>query len=140
MGKLISHSTKGVEFSGVIALHNGKVADAAKFFEQSGTPEAKRNLGLIALLKGDSETAASQLEGCGGRNEAIVKISNKDYAGAISLLEKEDSAEALYLAAVASARKGDKGFVTKYLWGAFLKDPSLRDTALKDIEFAGFEF
>ena len=125
---------------GVIALHNGKVADAAKFFEQSGTPEAKRNLGLIALLKGDSETAASQLEGCGGRNEAIVKISKKDYAGAISLLEKEDSAEALYLAAVASARKGDKGFVTKYLWGAFLKDPSLRDTALKDIEFAGFEF
>ena len=124
---------------GVIALHNGKTAEAAKLFEQSGTPEAKQNLGLVALLKGDAEAAASQLEGSDSRNEAIVKISKKDYAGAIKILEKEDSAEALYLAAVASARKGDKAGVDKYLKAACEKDPSLRDTALKDIEFAGFE-
>ena len=125
---------------GVIALHGGKVAEATEYFEKSGTPEAKQNLGLVALLKGDSEAAASQLDGSGSRNEAIVRIAKKDYAGAIKILEKEDSAEALYLAAVASARKGDKAGVTKYLGGAFAKDPSLRDTALKDIEFAGFDF
>ena len=124
---------------GVIALHGGKVAEATKLFEQSGTPEAKQNLGLVALQKGDFDTAASQLEGSEGRNEAIVKISKKDYDGAIKILEKEDSAEALYLAAVASARKGYKDGVSKYLKAAFEKDPSLRDTALKDIEFAGFE-
>ena len=124
---------------GVIALHGGKVAEATEYFEKSGTPEAKQNLGLVALLKGDSQAAASQLEGAGSRNEAIVKISKKDYAGAIKLLEEEGSAEALYLAAVASARKGDKAGVDKYLKAACEKDPSLRDTALKDIEFAGFE-
>ncbi|MBQ3711741.1 MAG: hypothetical protein II891_05030 [Bacteroidales bacterium] len=124
---------------GVIALHGGKVAEATGYFEKSGTPEAKQNLGLVALLKGDSQAAASQLEGAGSRNEAIVKISKKDYAGAVKLLEDEGSAEALYLAAVASARKGDKAGVDKYLKAACEKDPSLRDTALKDIEFAGFE-
>ena len=124
---------------GVIAMHGGKVAEATKLFEQSGTPEAKQNLGLVALQKGDFDTAASQLEGSEGRNEAIVKISKKDYDGAIKILEKEDSAEALYLAAIASARKGYKDGVNKYLKAAFEKDPSLRDTALKDIEFAGFE-
>ena len=124
---------------GVIALHSGKTAEAAELFEKSGTPEAQSNLGLVALLKGDSEKAAELLSGSGTRNEAITKIASGDYAKAISILEKDDSAEALYLSAVASARKGDKDGVIKYLYGAFTKNPSLRETAKKDIEFAGFE-
>ena len=124
---------------GVIALHAGKTAAAKSFFEKSGTPEAKANLGLVALLEGDSSLSADLLAGSGTRNEAITKIQAGDSAGAIRLLEAEDSPEALYLSAVASARKGDRDGVVKYLYGAFAKNPSLRETARKDIEFAGFE-
>ena len=125
---------------GVIALHGGKVDEASKLFEKSGTTEAQRNLGLVALLKGESDKASELLSGSGSRNEAITKIASGDYSGAISLLEKDDSAEALYLSAVASARKGDKDGVTKYLYSAFAKNGSLREAAKKDIEFAGFDF
>ena len=124
---------------GVIALHAGNMAKAAELFEKSGTPEAKANQGLLALLKGDSDSAAGLLKGSGSRNEAITEITSGNYSEAIKILESDESAESYYLRAVASARKGDKDGVAKYLESAASKNPSLKDTARKDIEFEGFD-
>ena len=124
---------------GVIAMHAGNLEKAKGLFEKSGTPEAKANLGLLDLFSGDADSAAKQLEGSGSRNEAISKIASGDYAGAIKILDGEESVPSYYLRAIASARRGDKAGVSKYLKAASAKDPSILETARKDIEFAGFE-
>ena len=89
----------------------------------------------MALSKGDYHTAADKLKGAGDVNEAIANIMCGELDAAESALKDVDSAQADYYRAVVAARKGKLKEAKKLLDSACEKDPSLREKALKDIEF-----
>ncbi len=120
---------------GVVELRRGNFDKAAEFFEKSGNASAIRNLGIVALSKGDYHTAADKLKGAGDVNEAIANIMCGELDAAESALKDVDSAQADYYRAVVAARKGKLKEAKKLLDSACEKDPSLREKALKDIEF-----
>ncbi len=121
---------------GVVELRRGNFDKAAEFFDKAGTPTADKNLGIVALSKGEFEKAADRLKGVGGINEAIANIMTGNLQTASKALEGEESAEADYYRAVIAARQGKVKDAKKYLDAACAKDASLREKALKDIEFA----
>jgi len=125
---------------GVIEMRKGNYDKADELFFKSGTEDAKKNLGVLALVQGDYAEAAKRLKGLGGESEAVANIMNGDYSSAISALEGCDSAQDDYIRAIAAARQGKSSDVKTYLNSAFSKDSSLREKAVNDIEFAGFEF
>ena len=95
----------------------------------------EKNLGIVALSKGDYTTASAKLKGAGDVNEAIANIMCGEFDAAADALKNDDSAIADYYRAVVAARKGKLKDAKKMLDSACEKDPSLREKALKDIEF-----
>ena len=120
---------------GVVELRRGNFDKAADLFEKSGNASALKNLGIVALAKGDYTAAADKLKGAGDVNEAIANIMCGELDAAADALKNCDTAEADYYRAVVSARGGKLKDAKKYLDSACEKDPSLRERALKDIEF-----
>ena len=120
---------------GVVELRRGNFDKAAEFFEKSDSKDALKNLGIVALSKGDYHGAADKLKGAGDVNEAIANIMCGDLDAAGAALKNVDTAEAEYYRAVIAARKGKLKDAKKLLDSACEKDPSLREKALKDIEF-----
>ena len=120
---------------GVVELRRGNFDKAAEFFEKSGNAASVKNLGIVALSKGDYTTAADKLKGASDVNEAIANIMCGDLDAAEKALKNDESAQADYYRAVVSARRGKLKDAKKMLDSACEKDPSLREKALKDIEF-----
>ena len=120
---------------GVVELRRGNFDKAAEFFEKSGNAASVKNLGIVALSKGDYTTAADKLKGAADVNEAIANIMCGDLDAAEKALKNDESAQADYYRAVVSARRGNLKDAKKMLDSACEKDPSLREKALKDIEF-----
>ena len=120
---------------GVVELRRGNFDKAAEFFEKSGNPSSVKNLGIVALSKGDYTAAADKLKGAGDVNEAIANIMCGEFDAAEKALKDDDSAQADYYRAIIAARKGKLKDAKKLLDQACEKDPSLREKALKDIEF-----
>lgn len=120
---------------GVIELRRGNFDKAAEYFEKSGNASARKNLGIVALSKGDYAAAAEKLKGAGDVNEAIANIMKGDLNAASKAIEKDESAQADYYRAVIAARRGKKAEARHCLEKAYGKDPSLKEKALKDIEF-----
>ena len=120
---------------GVVELRRGNFDKAADLFEKSGNASALKNLGIVALAKGDYTAAADKLKGAGDVNEAIANIMCGELDAAAEALKNCDTAEADYYRAVVAARGGKLKDAKKYLDSACEKDPSLRERALKDIEF-----
>ena len=120
---------------GVVELRRGNFDKAAEFFEKSGNAASVKNLGIVALSKGDYTTAADKLKGAADVNEAIANIMCGDLDAAEKALINDESAQADYYRAVVSARRGKLKDAKKMLDSACEKDPSLREKALKDIEF-----
>ena len=120
---------------GVVELRRGNFDKAADLFEKSGNASALKNLGIVALSKGDYTAAADKLKGAGDVNEAIANIMSGDLDAAENALKNCDTAEADYYRAVVAARRGKVKDAKKLLDSACEKDPSLREKALKDIEF-----
>lgn len=125
---------------GIIALGKGELDNAIKYFQASGTAEAKSNLGLVYLQKGEYAKAAESLAGTGDRNEAIAQIYTGKYDEALKTLQKHTCPISYYLRAVAAARKGDAAGVKNYLDTAAKRAPKIKNLAAKDIEFEGFDF
>ena len=122
---------------GVLALRDGNKAEAVKLFNQSGTNEAKSNLGVIDIYDGKYTEAAAELKGTGTANEAIANLllgKNDEAAKCIN----GDDALSDYLRAIVAARKGDAAAVKANIQSAGQKCPKLAERAAKDIEFANY--
>ena len=120
---------------GIVALLEGKNAEAAKFFKAAGNAAAKENLAIIDVLNGDYKAAAAKVAGVKGYNAALIALLNGNTAPAAAL--KCDCPNMAYLRAIAAARKGDAAGVKKNLETA-KKCKKLAARAAKDIEFAQF--
>lgn len=125
-----------VNAKGVCELRKGNYDAAVKLFKQSGTTEAKANLGTVSLLEGKYSEAASELAGTGSHNTAVAYIlaGQLDKASAAITCNCPRSN---YLRAIIAARKGNASDVAKYLEIA-KKNPELKARAEKDVEFANY--
>lgn len=125
-----------VNAKGVCELRKGNYDAAAKLFKQSGTTEAKANLGTVDLLKGNYSQAAAELDGTGSHNTAVAYIlaGQLDKASAAITCNCPRSN---YLRAIIAARKGNASDVAKYLEVA-KKNPAFKARAEKDVEFANY--
>lgn len=120
---------------GVIALREGKEAEAIKYFNAAGSETAKANLAVLDVLAGKYDAAAAKLAGKKGFNAALVQLLLGNNAPALAL--ECDMPVVHYLKAVASARQGKSADVKANLAKASVcKDLAAR--AVKDIEFAQF--
>lgn len=125
-----------VNAKGVCEFRKGNYDAAAKLFKQSGTTEAKANLGTVDLLKGNYAAAAAELDGTGSHNTAVAYIlaGNLDKASAAITC---NCARSNYLRAIIAARKGNTADVNKYLEVA-KKNAAFKARAEKDVEFANY--
>ena len=68
-------------------------------------------------------------------DEAVAAILAGKYSQATSALDGDESANADYLRAIIAARQQKVLDAAKLLASACKKDPSLKEKALKDVEF-----
>ncbi len=120
---------------GVLALRDGNLAEANRYFAAAGTETAKENMAVIDVLNGNYKEAAAKLAGKTGFNAALVALLNGNNAPAAALECK--CAKSAYLRAVAAARQGNAAKVNSNLADAS-KNEKLAARAAKDIEFAQY--
>jgi len=119
---------------GVYELRRGNLDAAAELFQQSGSCQAKQNLGTIAILKGNYDEAVKNLAGSGNANEALAYLLAGDVNKA-EALTKCKCGRGSYIKAICAARRGDKTAVDSYLAEA---GEEYKAKAAKDIEFAQY--
>ena len=105
-------------------------------------PEVKYNMGLINIQNGDYSSASSNFGSTSSFNAALAKALGGDAAGAQKILEaspEKDSAAGHYLMAILGARQNNGDMVRNNLAQAVQKDASLREKAMKDLEFRNFK-
>lgn len=136
LGRVENPDADVINAKGVVAMQRGKYDEATEYFKNSGTDDAKANIGILDILKGNYSKAASELAGSGNINEALADIlaGNLDKAGKV--LGNLTGAKADYLRAIIAARKGEVSSAKAYLKDACAADASLKEKAAKDIEFA----
>ncbi len=125
---------------GVVARLRGDRKKAAELFAKASAagPEVKYNQGLLNIQNGDYSAANSNMAGAKSFNSALAKMLGGDAAGAQALLDgstEKDSAMGHYLAAIIAARQSNCDGVRSHLGMAVQKDASLREKAMKDLEF-----
>ena len=129
---------------GVIAHQKGDRAKAAEHFGKATAAGAdvKYNQGIIDIQNGNYASANSNMAGQNTFNAALAKMLGGDAAGAGTILAAspdKDSAKGLYLAAIIAARTNNGDGVRSNLAAAVQKDASLKDKAMKDLEFRNFK-
>ncbi len=125
---------------GVVARLKGDRKKAAELFAKAGAagPEVKYNQGIIDIQNGDYSSANSNFGSTKSVNAALAKLLSGDAAGAQSILDgatDKDTATGHYLAAIIAARQSNCAGAATSLGLAIQKDGSLREKALKDLEF-----
>lgn len=118
---------------GVVALMNGDLATAQKYLSALNTADSKANMGLVNLAEGNYAEAAKTLS---GYDLAVAEVLNGNLSKAKSILAGENSADADYLKAVIAMREGNSSAAMSNLKSAVAKDPSMKDQAVNDVEFA----
>ncbi len=129
---------------GVVARLKGDRKKAAELYGKAmaAGPEVKYNLGIVNIQNGDYGAANSNMGGNNTFNAALAKALGGDPAGAQAILDKsseKDSAMGHYLMAILGARQNNGDLVRDQLGLAVQKDASLRDKAMKDLEFREFK-
>ena len=124
---------------GVIALRQRDLGTAARLFQQSGTEQAKANLGIVHILDGSYDQAVKDLEGLKGcpHNLVLAYILTDQLDKAKAAAKCKDPKVA-YLRAIIAARQGDGTEWHKNLETATAASEALAARAAKDIEFADF--
>ncbi len=129
---------------GVVARLKGDRKKAMDLYRKATAagPEVKYNMGIIDIQNGDYGSANSNMTGVNSFNAALAKTLGGDAAGAQRILEgsaDKDSAMGHYLMAIIGARQSNGDMVRNHLGMAVQKDASLREKAMKDLEFRNFK-
>lgn len=119
---------------GVIALRKGDNETAAKFFAESHRPQAKANSAAIDIMNGKYQDAVTKLAGTGDENEALAYILTGQLDKASAVLTCK-CPHASYQRAIIAARKGDVETAKKELETA-VKRADYAKRIPTDIEFA----
>lgn len=125
---------------GVVARLKGDRKKATELYSKANAagPEVKYNQGLIDIQNGNYSSASSNFGGTKSVNAALAKLLGGDAAGAQGILDgatDKDTATGHYLAAIIAARQNNCAGAATSLGLAIQKDGSLREKALKDLEF-----
>ncbi|MBK6368545.1 MAG: hypothetical protein IPF64_01635 [Flavobacteriales bacterium] len=136
----ISENPVSTNNLGVVARLKGDRKKAAELYTKAMTagPEVKYNMGLVNIQNGDYSAANTNMAGAKSFNSALAKMLGGDAAGAQGMLDgssDKDSAMGHYLAAIIAARQSNCDGVRSNLGMAVQKDGSLREKAMKDLEF-----
>jgi len=127
---------------GVCALMLGDAAKAEQLFSASmgAGADVNYNLGIIKIMQGDYDAAASYLGNTDEFNTALVKYLKKDFDGSLATINRieKDFAKKYYLKAVVAAKQGKDELVFESLRLAFAKDASLKERAKVDMEFGKY--
>ena len=129
---------------GVIARQKGDRKKAAELYAKAGDAGAdvKYNQGIIDIMNGDYAAANAHMAGMNTFNAALAKMLSGDAAGAGTILAaspEKDTAKGHYLAAIIAARTNNGEGVRSNLAAAVGMDASLRDKAMKDLEFRAYK-
>ncbi|MEO8590114.1 MAG: hypothetical protein ABI432_12140 [Flavobacteriales bacterium] len=128
---------------GVVARLKGDRKKAMELYHKATAagPEVKYNMGLIDIQNGDYSSASSNMGGNNTFNAALAKTLGGDAAGAQRILEQsgDDTAMGHYLMAIIGARQNNGDMVRNHIGMAVQKDASLREKAMKDLEFRAFK-
>ena len=118
---------------GVLAMREGKTAEAAQHFAKVSCKHGKINQGAIDILNGNYAAAASKLAGTGDDNEALAYILTNQLDKASAAI-KCNCPKANYKKAIIAARKGD---VNGYNAAMEIvnKNEKLAARAANDVEF-----
>ena len=140
LGELNGNDADVINAKGVIALREDDLQTAEACFRQAGTPEAKKNLGIVQILTGEYDAAAQTLKDVDGccHNTVLAYILTDQLDKAKASAHCGDP-KVWYLKAIISARQGKADEVSKNLERAF-RSPALKERASRDIEFAGYSF
>ena len=127
---------------GLLSLAQNKPAEAQTYRAKGGQgKEVQEALGNMYIAQGQYERALTALKGSNTNAEALAMIMTKDYSGAKKVLAAVKNADAntAYLAAVAAARTSDAAAVAQNLKKAVSLDASMKEKAVKDLEFRKFQ-
>ncbi|MBP3257915.1 MAG: hypothetical protein J6M23_07990 [Bacteroidales bacterium] len=140
LNELNGNDADVINAKGVIALREDDLKTAEACFRQAGTPEAKKNLGIVQILTGEYDAAAQTLKDVDGccHNTVLAYILTDQLDKAKASAHCGDP-KVWYLKAIISARQGKADEVSKNLERAF-RSPALKERASRDIEFAGYSF
>ena len=120
---------------------NGDRKAAGNYLKEAGSAkETSYNKGIIDIQNGNYGSAVSSMASYKTFNTSLAKLLNKDNGGAKADLDasNDTSAKADYLRAIICARTNDGEGVKSNLEKAYAKDASLKDKAMKDLEFRNF--
>lgn len=122
---------------GVVALREGKLDEAAKYFAAAKNEEAKANQAVLDILNGNYTAAAAKLANskyCANKALSLILTGKLNEAAAAVKCECPKGA---YLKAIVAARQGKAEEVKANLKKAG-ECKELAERAAKDIEFAQY--
>ena len=118
---------------GVLAMRDGKLDEAAKWFAKTTCKHGKINQGALDILNGKYNDAVTKLAGTGDDNEALAYILTNQLDKAAEAI-KCNCPKANYKKAIIAARKGDVNAYNAAL-EVVTKSEKLAERAAKDVEF-----
>ena len=121
---------------GVLALRDGKLDEAAKWFDKVTCKHGKINQGTLDILNGKYKDAATKLAGSGTHNETIAYILT-DQLDKASESIKGNCPYCNYKKALIAARKGDVNAYNAAM-EIVKKNEKLAERAANDVEFLKF--
>lgn len=125
------------------ALKQGKLQEAEGYMAKAGNSnDLNRVQGAVNFVKGNYKKAAVDYKDVNNNMAALAQIMAKDYSAARATFNQiGENGDALtnYLHAVLSARVGNKFAAKSNLNDAIEKDPSLKQYAEDDLEFANIK-
>ena len=128
---------------GAIARLEGDRSAAMEMYNgaMAAGNEVKYNKGIIQIQNGDYASAINNMGSYNTMNLALAKALNGDASGAKTVMDNsgDESAEAYYLRAVIAARMNVGADVVSNMTKAIEKDGSLKNKAMKDLEFRDYK-
>ena len=121
---------------GVLAMRDGKLDEAAKWFAKVTCKHGKINQGTLDILNGKYNDAVTKLAGSGTHNETIAYLLT-DQLDKASATIKGNCPFCNYKKAIIAARKGDVNAYNAAM-EIVKKNEKLADRASKDVEFLKF--